>query len=105
MLWIVIPLMLLAVPLWAIDIDNNKFAENFGVSLTGSTAKISLGVDQTLNGKVTNPDILAGRGLKGVVKGDVVKITLKEGDRLQLQLVRTGQIILLGKYITDFPDA
>jgi hypothetical protein len=105
MLWIVVPLMLLVAPLWAVDIDNNKFTENFGVRFAGAPAKVSLGVGQTPNGKVTNPEILAGRGLKGAVTNDAVKITLREGDKLQLQLVRTGQTAPLGKYITDFPDA
>jgi hypothetical protein len=105
MLRIVIPTMLLAAHLWAVDIDNNKFAENFGVRFTAETTRLPLGVGQTINGRVVNPEILAGRGLKGVAKGDEVKVNLKEGDKLQLQLVRTGQIIPLGKYITDFPDA
>jgi hypothetical protein len=95
--------LLVFVPLTlAIQVDVQDYIKAVGLHLPGTAAQVTMEEGQTLTATIESVAFLAGKGMKGLKKGDAVEVTFLGKKEWKFVHVPSGQQTIK-KMGTDFP--
>lgn len=74
----------------SININSAKFTEQYGLKFSVKGEIVTLTTNQVLKARVVNVELFSKIGFKDIHNGDLVKVTLQEGNQFKIQHVNSG---------------